>query len=211
MQHGQVKIGRLRHTGGWDTAPNALRRLQAALEAANIDIAADNPTLSATDKDLFDYPLLYVHGRKNFQLSDEERAPLQRYLENGGYLFADACCGSPVFDESFRKLMQQMFGRPLEPIPIDNEIYHLELGYDIRKVQRRIPSSNPNASSLAVEESVGAPVLEGIKIDDKYVVVYSKFDLSCALERQSTSACAGYPTADAVKIGVNLVLYGLLQ
>jgi hypothetical protein len=211
MQHGQVKIGRLRHTGGWDTAPNALRRLQAALEAASVDVATQSPTLSATDKDLFDYPLLYVHGRKNFQLSEEERAPLLRYLENGGYLFADACCGSPVFDESFRKLMLQMFGRPLEPIPLDNEIYHLELGYDIRKVRRRIPSSNPNASSLAVEESIGAPVLEGIKVGKKYVVVYSKYDLSCALERQSTTACAGYPTEDAVKIGVNLVLYGLLQ
>jgi hypothetical protein len=31
------------------------------------------------------------------------------------------------------------------------------------------------------------------------------------MERQSTGSCAGYPTEDAVRIGVNLVLYGLLQ
>ncbi|WP_437224446.1 DUF4159 domain-containing protein [Planctomicrobium sp. SH661] len=211
LNRSSVQIARLRHTGGWDTAPNALRRLQGALENVNIDMAAETPTLAATDPTLFDYPLLYVHGRKNFQLSPEEMADLKTYLENGGFLFADACCGSDQFDRSFRTIIEQMFGRKLEPIPIENELYQLELGYDIRNVKRRIPTSDANTPSLAVQESTGAPLLEGIQIDNKYVVVYSKYDLSCALERQSTSACAGYPFEDAVKIGVNLVLYGLLQ
>ncbi len=59
--------------------------------------------------------------------------------------------------------------------------------------------------------SVGEAVLEGVQINGKYVIVYSKYDLSCALERQATTACAGYATEDAVKIGVNLVLYGLFR
>lgn len=211
LNRNAVQIARLRHTGGWDTAPNALRRLQSALQAVNIEMAAETPTIAASDPALFEYPLLYMHGRKNFQLSTAEQSELKIYLENGGFLFADACCGAEQFDRSFRKVVEQIFGRKLERIPLDNEIFHLELGYDIRHVKRRMPSENPNASSLSVEESIGEPILEGIKIGDKYVVVYSKYDLSCALERQSTSACSGYPTEDAVRIGVNLVLYGLLQ
>ena len=211
LGRGAVQIARLRHTGGWDTAPNALRRLQAALKAVNIDMASETPTLAASDPALFEYPLVYIHGRKNFQLSGEEQTSLKTYLENGGFLFADACCGAEQFDSSFRKIVEQMFGRKLERIPPDDEIFNLQLGYDIRRVRRRIPSEDPNRSSLSIQESVGLPVLEGIKIGKKYVIVYSKYDLSCALERQSTSACAGYPTEDAVKIGVNLVLYGLLQ
>jgi hypothetical protein len=70
----------------------------------------------------------------------------------------------------------------------------MDLGHDIRRVKRRIPSQDPNASSLAAEASEGEPVLEGINIGGKYVVVYSKYDLSCALERQATTACAGYPS-----------------
>ncbi len=205
---GALTIARLRHTGGWDTAPNALRRLQQALEAVNIDVAAETPTLAATDSALFSYPLLYAHGRKNFQLSPEEQAKLKEYLENGGFLFADACCGSPQFDESFRRMIEQTLGKKLERIPLDNELYRLELGYDIRKVKRRVPIGGPG---LLSEETVGEPFLEGIKIDNKYVVVYSKYDLSCALERQATSSCAGYPTEDAVRIAVNLIVYGLLQ
>jgi len=208
---GELTIARLRHTGGWDTAPHALRRLQAALESINIDVASDTPTLAATDPALLGFPIVYMHGRKNFQFSADELVRLKEYLENGGFLFADACCGSSLFDESFRKMIESSLGKKLERIPVDDELFKLDLGYDIRKVHRRVPANSPNLSSLAAEDVVGEPVLEGIKIDGKYAVIYSKYDLSCALERQSTGSCAGYPTEDAVRIGVNLVLYGLLQ
>lgn len=211
MNRGRLTIARLRHTGGWDTAPNALNRLQSALETVGIEAARQTPNLPANDPALFDYPLLYVHGRKNFQLTDEELAGLGKYLLNGGFLFADACCGAEQFDESFRKMINQLLGKKLEKIPVEHELYKMQLGYDIRRVKRRIPAQGPNASSLDVRESVGEPILEGIKVDGKYVVVYSKYDLSCALERQATTACAGYQTLDAAKIGVNLVLYGLFQ
>ncbi|WP_437193803.1 DUF4159 domain-containing protein [Planctomicrobium sp. SH527] len=211
MGRGQLTIARLRHTGGWDTAPNALRRLQSALDTMNVEVASETPTIAATDASLFGFPLLYMHGRKNFQMSAEEQTKLKEYLENGGFLFADSCCGATAFDESFRTMIEATLGKKLERIPIEDELYRLELGYDIRKVKRRIPTTGPGGVTLKSEESEGEPILEGIKIGNKYVVVYSKYDLSCALERQATTSCAGYPTEDAVRIAVNLVLYGLLQ
>ena len=36
-----------------------------------------------TDPDLFNYDVLFMHGRSNFQLSDEERKQLRKYLERG--------------------------------------------------------------------------------------------------------------------------------
>jgi hypothetical protein len=54
-------------------------------------------------------------------------------------------------------------------------------------------------------------VLEGIELDGRYAVIYSKFDLSCALERQSTIQCEGYTPDDAVKLATNIVLYSILQ
>ena len=41
--------------------------------------------------------------------------------------------------------------------------------------------------------------------------LYSKYDLSCTLERQSSVACAGYIPEDAVRIAVNIVLYAMQQ
>ncbi|MCA8993738.1 MAG: DUF4159 domain-containing protein [Planctomycetaceae bacterium] len=209
INRGRLSVARLRHTGGWDTAPNALRRLQIELEHVGVEPAIETPNLPATDPALFDYPLLYMHGRKNFSFSEDERRKLRQYLENGGFLFADACCGAEQFDVSFRELVEQTLEQPLTRIPSDDPIYQLPIGYDIRQVRRRIPGSAQGA--LRLEESDGEPVLEGVKVDGRYVVVYSRYDLSCTLERQATTSCAGYLGADAGKIAVNIVLYGLFQ
>ena len=40
---------------------------------------------------------------------------------------------------------------------------------------------------------------------------YSRYDLSCALQRQSSVACAGYITRDAFRIGVNVILFAMIQ
>lgn len=210
LNRGRTVIARLRHTGGFDTARNALKHIRLALESVGVDLSPLAPTVPATDPSLFDYPLIYMHGRKNFALTQEERDQLRAYLENGGFLFADACCGIPQFDASFRKLVEQMYGRPLESIPVDHELFNNSLGYDIRVVQRRIPEGGAGGA-LVQQESRGAPILEGIDIGGRYAIVYSKYDLSCALERQTTVSCSGYPTEDAAKIAVNIVLYGLYQ
>ncbi|MCA9080253.1 MAG: DUF4159 domain-containing protein, partial [Planctomycetaceae bacterium] len=125
------------------------------------------------------------------------------------FLFADACCGATQFDASFRELIQLTLDTPLERIPVDTPLYQLPIGYDIRQVRRRFPA--PGQAVLTLTESVGEPILEGVKVDGRYVVVYSKYDLSCALERQATTSCAGYLGEDAAKIAVNIVLYGLFQ
>ncbi|REK26116.1 MAG: DUF4159 domain-containing protein [Planctomycetota bacterium] len=210
LNRGRTTIARIRHTGGFDTAPNALQHLKLALEEHGIDLSPLSPTIPTTDPTLFDYAMVYMHGRKNFALTEEERDKLRAYLENGGFLFADACCGARQFDDSFRKLVEQIFGRPLERIPVEHELFNNPLANDIREVRRRIPQADGN-EALTLQESVGEPVLEGIQIDGRYAIIYSKYDLSCALQRQATVACAGYPTEDAAKIGVNIVLYGLIQ
>jgi hypothetical protein len=210
LNRGRTTIARLRHTGGFDTAPNALQHLRLALQERGIDLSPIAPTIAATDPSLFDFPLLYMHGRKNFALSESERDKIKAYIENGGFLFADACCGATQFDASFRRLIEQLFGRELERIPPSHELFNNPLAFDIRQVKRRIPGRDAQ-DALTLQESTGEPVLEGIEVDGRYVVVYSKYDLSCALERQATVSCAGYPTEDAAKIGVNIVLYGLYQ
>jgi len=62
---------------------------------------------------------------------------------------------------------------------------------------------------LRVQVESGPPVIEGIQIDGQYVVIYSKYDLSCALENQASLACDGYEKEDALNLAINLVLYGL--
>ena len=214
---GQLRIGRLKHTGGWNTAASAVTNLGRALqEKARVAVTSDSPVFAANDPALFECPILYMHGRKNFSLSPEETTQLKAYFDNGGFLMADACCGAKQFDQSFRTMIQQTFGQELKPIPADHEMFHSTQGYDVRQVKRRIPGPD-QTSILSVGETIGEPLFEGIEIKgangapDRYAVVYSKYDISCALERQQTLACAGYLNEDAVKLAVNIVLYALYQ
>ncbi len=206
-------IGRLKHAGGWDTAASAVVHLKDALNKVQVATSPETPILAASDPALFACPVLYMHGRKNFTIAPEEAKQLKAYFANGGFLMADACCGAEPFDKSFRKAIKEIFGQELQKIPPNHEMFHSTQGFNIGKVKCRIPETKNGV--LFTEESERDPDFEGIEIEvngkKRYVVVYSKYDISCALERQQTVACAGYLNGDAVKLAVNIVLYSLYQ
>ena len=211
IERGLLQVAKLRHDGEWDAAPRALRNLLLALNAkAGVLASTEEKSLVPTDANVFRYPVLYMHGRAAFDLSEAGRDRLKTYLENGGVLFADACCGSEPFDRSFREQIAAMFpGAPLERLPPDHELFTEEIGFDLSRVRRNDPASGGGA--LDANVVVGEPFLEGVVVNGQVAVVYSKYDISCALERQTTVACAGYLPEDALKIGINVLRYALLR
>jgi hypothetical protein len=213
IERGFLQIAKLRHSGGWDAAPQALRNLLLALNrTVGMSASTKQRDLPASDANIFKYPMLYMHGRNRFQMTRKEQEQLRTYLNRGGVLFADSCCGAEPFDASFRELMQQVFSdKPLRRIPIDHEMFSSSVGHDIRTVRRRMPDADKPGEVLDTVVREGEPFLEGIEIDGRLAVIYSKYDISCALQRQASVACAGYVPEDAVRIAVNIVLYALLQ
>jgi hypothetical protein len=101
--------------------------------------------------------------------------------------------------------------RKFERIPAEHEMFTDDVGHDIRRVKRRELAVDSPDAALETQVVETEPYLEGIEIDGRYVVIYSKFDLSCAIERQATVVCSGYLHDDAVRIAVNVVRYALLQ
>ena len=53
------------------------------------------------------------------------------------------------------------------------------------------------------------PFLEGIKLNNRWAVIYSKYDLGCALEHANSPNCLGHDYDSAVKLGRAAVLYSL--
>jgi hypothetical protein len=51
------------------------------------------------------------------------------------------------------------------------------------------------------------PFLEGIKVDGRWVVLYSKYDLGCALELNTSADCIGYDHGSALRIATAAVRY----
>ncbi|HET6423237.1 MAG TPA: DUF4159 domain-containing protein [Planctomycetaceae bacterium] len=211
IQRGLLQVAQLKHTGQWDAAPHALRRLLFALnETVGVAATTKPGELLPSDPSLFQYRLLYMHGRTRFSFGPEEREAIKLHLSRGGMLFADACCGAKPFDKSFRELAAQLYPEaPLKTIDLKHEIFSEEIGHELKKVRRRTnEGSGPNVPLTAAIKEVD-PVLEGVEVDGRFVIVYSKYDLSCALERQAALSCEGYVSEDATRIATNIVLYSL--
>jgi hypothetical protein len=210
VERGLLQIAQIRHAGAWNAAPRALRNLLTALnQTAGVAVSPQPRDLLLADKQVYNYPLIYMHGRQQFQLNKQERDQLRQYLEQGGVLFADSCCGAKLFDKSFREMLQQLYPeKKLERIPLDHELFSETIGHDVRKLKRRVLSGGATSTAEVKELET---VVEGIDLDGRFAVIYSKFDLSCALEKQSTIQCEGYTPDAAVKLATNIVLYAIVQ
>ncbi len=213
IEAGLLQIAQLKHTGGWDTAPHALHNMLAALnETAGLAASTKTRELAASDPNLFNYPIAYMHGRHKFEWTRAERERLQQYLQNGGVLFADACCSAAPFDKSFREAIAGLFpDKPLTRIPVTHELFTTKVGHALPKVRRRGADQANGQGVINAAANLGEPLLEGIEVNGRYVVIYSKYDISCALERQAAIACEGYVSEDATKLAVNIILYAMLQ
>jgi hypothetical protein len=214
-------LAKLRHPGGCDAAPGALAGMLRAIEREEgIKTAAPAEPLPITSQALFDHSLVFMHGRSAFHFTPAEREQLRKYLsdERGGTLFADAVCANKAFADSFRREMQEILPQSkLEPIPPDDKIFSDATdaygGFDLSNVARREPQARGDGDRAEARIRRGPPELEGIKIgsDGRYAVIFSKYDLSCALEKHDSIECEGYIRTDAEKIAINVLLYSLLK
>jgi hypothetical protein len=203
-RRGALRIAKLRHSGDWNVAPLAVPNLMSALRRPpmNYDVVIDHYELLPEDPNLINFPLIYLHGRSPMAFSEDQLANLRHHLDpGGGTLFADAVCGSPAFDASFRAFIKTLLpNSPLVPIPPGDPIYTRKVGFDLANCQ----------TTRAAGGDRGLPQLEGVKLDKHWVVIYSKYDIGCALENHSGPDCAGYERESALRIAANIVIYSTL-
>lgn len=211
VERARLALAEIKHGGGSGVAPAALVNLlkQLALETG-MRVSIEKREVSLTQEALFDYHLAFMHGRQAFTLSAAERAQLRLFVERGGLVFADSVCSSEAFTASFRKEMEAIFPEtPLRPIPEKHAMFTPEFGgFDLSSVTLRDPRRS-NGGALGADVLHVTPELEGVQLGGRYVVIFSKYDLSCALERQNALECTGYAREDAAKIGINVVLFSL--
>ena len=81
-------------------------------------------------------------------------------------------------------------------------------GFDLKRVQRRDPGQEVDGGLVAQVHEV-PPSLEGIKLGEDYGVIFSPYDLSCALDRHEMLDCQGYVRDDAARLAINIVLYAV--
>jgi hypothetical protein len=213
VPRGFLQAAQLQHEGDWQPAPRAMTNLMQFVRSRHqLDVTLQKENLPVGSPDIYLFKFLYMHGRKSFDIPPEQLDNLRANLKTGGLLLADACCGKPEFDRAFRAFAAKLLpDAKLQPIPPDDPLYGEDIngtGNAIATV--RLRKERPDGQGAEAEfREIRPTQLEGIRLNGRWAIIYSKYDIGCALEKHASSDCKGYDNASALKIGAAAVLYSL--
>ena len=203
----QFVFAQVKYRGGdWNPHPLAIPPLMEELMLrTSVEAATVRHEVSLTDRELFNYPFLYMTGKYEFEpFAQEEIEILRRFLSYGGFLLIDDALGQQGygFDKSLRKEVQRVF--PASEF-------------------KRLPASHAALRSYYLLRRIGgvrmvSPYLEGVTVGNSTPIIYCHNDLGGAWERdqlgQYTNACT--PGGEeqrraAFHLGINLILYAMTE
>jgi hypothetical protein len=193
-----VTVAQVKYRGGgdWYANPTALPNLLGVLRTrTEIEVAARPATVSLDEEELFLHPLIHMTGHGKVSFGPEEAANLRRYLERGGFLWADDNYG---MDRYFRAEMKKVFPEePLVELPFGHGIYHSF--YDFESGLPKIH-----------EHDGGPPHGYGIFHDGRLVVFYSfNTDIGDGMEDPEVHNDPAEVREAALRMGMNIVVYAL--
>ena len=198
-----VSVAQVQYDGVWKTRHAGLSvMLQTFNARTHIPVKFGLKELRLTDPAIFNCPVIYMTGHEAFQLSNAEKNALRKYLENGGFLFAEACCGRKGFDLSFREMIQSVLpNKPLAQIPAESGIF-----------QEPNKIAMVGVTSALMQETGQAgmkPTLLGIELNGNYGVIYSPFGLSGGWEMSQSPYSRGINDVSALQMGQNVMSYSV--
>ncbi len=124
------KIARLKYSGGgdWYNDPNEeVNLLTFIKQNTNIDVNPKSEFVEISGENFFSYPFIFMTGHGNIAFSDEETRRLRRYLEAGGFLYADDDYG---MDKAFRREIKKVFpDQNLVELPFSYGLYHCDFDF----------------------------------------------------------------------------------
>ncbi|MBN1941936.1 MAG: DUF4159 domain-containing protein [Phycisphaerae bacterium] len=201
-----IRIARLMHGGKYDVNPNAMTSLAELLrKKADVDVVAQERAVRATDKAIYEYPVVFMTGLYEFDMPEEDIRALREYLKKGGFLLVNNGCGRDAFRKSFRKFAKQLFpDHPLKPIPDDHPIYTGQTGVHLGEVLYR-----PYLAKEKGARGTTRPPLEQITLEGQTVVLYSPYDFGCALEGVKPYASRGYLQDSGRRLATAMFLFAI--
>ncbi len=196
-------MGQIKYDGVWKTRHAGISALlQSFNQRTGVPVKFGLRDLKLTDEALFNTPVIYMTGHEYFELKPQEISALRVYLETGGILLAESCCGRKGFDYAFRQVMRQTLpDRALRPISTETDLFRSP--NDVQWV----------GVTPALMQDLGAagimPRMEGVEIDGRHAVIYSPLGLAGGWEMSPSPYARSYDPVGATKLGENLLMYSI--
>ena len=199
---GSMNIAQVIYDGEWKTRHVGLSVLLSQYNAhTGVPVKFATREMRLTDPKLFDAPVLYITGHESFTLKPDEIKALREYLSHGGLLIAEACCGRKAFDVSFRENMARVLpGVTFSMLNRNHPLFRLPNAIGSMKVTPALAKSHNNSPAIA-------PQVLTLEVDGHPAVVYSPIGMAGAWELSPNKYSNSYLSDDALKLGVNMLMY----
>jgi hypothetical protein len=198
----QLVLGQIVHNGDWDPTPHGLPNLLKQIDTGTtLSVQFKRVPVDLEKADVFQFPILYMTGQRDFRLGDAARQRLRQYLDNGGTLVVDCAAGNGEFDAAFRREAKALYpDKPLAALPADHPM--LTFVNDAAKVK---------LAPLAEAQlgPIDRPRIDAVEVDGLLKILYSPLSMSAGWEQLPRAYNKGYADEDALKLGVNVFMYAV--
>lgn len=196
---------RLRYeSGDWDVDQRMpANLLHSLIQYTTVVVDERERVVPLASPAVFDAPFCYLAGHKLVQFTRAERAVFERFVRNGGFVFADDCNHDidGLFAKSFEAQMAELFGPDaLVRLPADHELYRAFFEFP----------KGPPTTSLELNgwgDDLVHDYLRAILVDGRIGVLYSNKDYGCEWDYDFRNK--RFLAEDNTKFGVNIVLYAM--
>ncbi len=190
-------------SGDWDVDQRMPSNLiDALLQYTTLRVDPQEHVVPLADPAMLTAPFCYMAGHRLVEFNPDERRNFERYLRNGGFVFADDCNHDVdgLFAKSFEAQMASIFGaEALKKLPKDHAIYRSFFSFD-----------GPPATSIELNgwgDDLVHDYLKGIAFGERLGLLYSNKDYGCEWDFDWHNK--RFSAQDISKFGVNVVVYAL--
>jgi hypothetical protein len=195
-----IDIARIQYPGYWDPEPGGWRRMNNVLKKRE-HVAIDTKTVELGKNALGGTKIATLTGTGEYKFTDAQAAELKKFVDGGGTLIVDAAGGNSPFATSVETLLSKMYpDHKLQMLPPDHPLYTAG-GGEADAIRYR---------TFAIHNGVGrttSPRLQGITIDGRLAVIYSREDLSVGLVGQAVDGIVGYTPETATDLMTRILNY----
>ncbi|HEY3901798.1 MAG TPA: DUF4159 domain-containing protein [Chthoniobacter sp.] len=190
----KLQCGNLVYAGGKSSICFADKFLGDVAEQTNLNVGRSFVPVRLDADNVFDFPFCVWSGEDDFALTKKERENLRKYLLNGGFILSSPGCSDPRWDTALRREMKLIFPEyKLVKLPMSHPVFSIV-----------------NQITHLTDKHGGPAFVEGMEVNGRLVMVYSKDGLNDVSNARGCCCCGGNMIVEAVLVNVNVFTYALL-
>lgn len=193
-----IKLARVKYSGGGDwynDQSSEINLLRFVNDNTNIHVDPVYEYVDLGSDNLFQYPLIFLTGHGNVNLSDAEARNLKSYLENGGFLYIDDDYGlSKYIYEEMKKVFPD---RVFVELPYNHPVFSCHFNF-------------PEGAPKIHKHDDKAPKTMGLFIDGRLSIIFTlESNPSDGWADPEVHSNPPEKRREALEFGTNIIVYAL--